>query len=273
MGDNATAGLLPALLKFWRGRRGMSQLDLAHTASVSPRHVSFLETGRSRPSREMLLRLATAMSLPLRAKNEMLAAAGYPPAFDQTPIEDDALDFGVRTALDLMLERHEPFPVFVMDGRFDIVRTNRSAQRFFELICADPAALGDTPNGYHIFLRPDLGRPSLCDWPDVAALLVGLLHRKVLQSPDNRALGELLDEILGFPNVAECGRTPDLGTPATSVFTFRFESANFTGTFLSTLTTFVAPTNVALEELSIESYYPLDEPTVRACHRTLDVPG
>lgn len=269
--SNDTTGLYPALLKYWRGRRGMSQLDLAHTASVSPRHVSFLETGRSQPSREMLLCLAAAMDVPMRGQNEMLVAGGYPPAFDHSTRTGGAIDPGATAALDLMLERHEPFPVFVMDARFDIVRMNRAARRFFELICADPTAIGDKPNGYHMFLHPDLGRDALPDWTDVAALLVGLLHRKVLQSPDNRTLSELLDEILALPDVAQCGRTPDLGTPATSVFTFRFQSAGFRGDFLSTLTTFIAPNNIALEELSIESYYPLDEATTRACHQSLDV--
>ncbi len=272
MSDKNVAGLYPALLKYWRGKRGLSQIDLSLLASVSSRHISFLETGRSKPSREMLLCLASTMDLPMRAKNEMLAAAGYSPAYRDLLLEDRALDAGVQTALELILERHEPFPVFVMNGRFDIVRTNRSAKGFLDLICTDPSLLGDTPNGYKIFLHPDLGRDSVRDWPEVAALLVGLLHRKVLRSPDNSALNDLLDEILALPDISRVWRAPDLDIPATGVFEFHFETIGFEGAFLTTLTTFIAPNNITLEELSIESYYPLDEQTNQACYQSLAVP-
>ncbi len=268
--DNKNAiGLYPALLKYWRNQRGMSQIDLAYTASISSRHISFLETGRSQPSRDMVLRLASTMDLTMRVKNEMLAAAGYPSAFRQSLLEDGTLDSGVQTALDLILDRHEPFPVFVMDGRFDIVRTNRSAKNFLNLICTDPSLLGESPNGYKVFLHPDLGRDSIRDWPEAAALLVGLLHRKVLRSPDNTALRDLLNEILEFPDINQCWRTLHFGTPATGVFTFHFETERFKGIFLTTLSTFIAPNNITLEELSIESYYPLDEATSQACHQFL----
>jgi len=270
MDNNNAIGLYPALLKYWRGQRGMSQIDLAYSAAVSSRHISFLETGRSQPSREMILCLASTMDLPMRVKNEMLVAAGYPPAFRQSLLEDGELDPGVQTALDLILDRHEPFPVFIMDGLFDIVRMNRSAVRFLELICADPSQLGDTPNGYKVFLHPDLGRDSVRDWPEVAALLLGLLHRKVLRSPDNSALRNLLDELLALPDISRSWSTLQLDTPATGVFTFHFESDGFEGAFLTTLTTFIAPNNITLEELSIENYYPLDEATAQTCYKTLD---
>ena len=247
----------------------MSQIDLAFAASVSSRHISFLETGRSQPSQEMLLRLASSLDLSMRARNEMLVAAGYPNAFRSSWFDDEDKDPSVLTALDLILDRHEPFPVFVMDGRFDIVRTNKSAKRFLDIICSEPSKLGDKPNGYEVFLHPDLGRNSLRDWPDVAALLLGLLRRKVLRSPENIVLSNLLEELLKLPDVNQCSQAPDLDTPATGVFTFHFESDGFVGAFLTTLTTFIAPNNIALEELSIESYYPIDESTKNACYKTL----
>ena len=247
----------------------MSQLDLAHAASVSPRHISFLETSRSRPSREMLLHLAAALNLPMRSKNEMLAAAGFPPTFLQSPLEEGALDSGVLRALDLILENHEPFPVFVMDRHFDIVRSNQSAKRFLNLICKDPSLLSETPNGYLVFLHPDLGRDSIVDWPEVAALLVGLLHRNVLNQPDNRFLRDLLDEALALPDINPSWQTLGLDAPSPAVFTFHFRCAGFKAEFLTTLTTFIAPNNITLEELSIESYYPLDESSSQACDEVL----
>lgn len=264
-------GFYPALLKYWRNQRGMSQIDLAYSASVSSRHISFLETGRSQPSCEMVLCLASTMDLSMRVKNEMLVAAGYPPAFRHSLLDDETSISGVQTALDLILDRQEPFPVFVMDGCFDIVRTNTSAKKFLSLICSNPSLLGETPNGYNVFLHPDLGRDSVRDWPEVAALLVGLLHRKVLQCPGNNALKELLETILNLPDINQNWRTLHLDTPATGVFTFHFETDEFEGAFLTTLTTFIAPNNITLEELAIESYYPLDEQTSRECYKKLAV--
>jgi hypothetical protein len=213
------------------------------------------------------------MDLPLRAKNEMLTAAGFSPGFRESRLEDDTMSAGASRALNLILDRHEPFPVLVMDGRFDIVRTNRAADRFLDLICADPSRLDGTVNGYHLFLHPDLGRHALRRWPEVAALLIGFLRQNTLRHPDRRALAELYDEVLALPDVAAVAGAPDLDVPATGVFTFHFECDGFEGAFLTTLTTFVAPNDVTLEELSIETYFPLDEATSEACRRDLGQPG
>ena len=269
MSKQKTSSFYPALLKYWRGRREMSQLDLAHSASVSSRHISFLETGRSQPSREMILSLASTLDLPLRVRNEMLVAAGFLPVYRESLLDDGSLDPGVQTALRLVLERHEPYPAIIMNGRFDIVRTNVAARRFLELICKKPDKLGAMPNGYHVFLHPDLGKEAVREWPEVAALLVGLLHRKVLKNPQSQVLQQLFEDVLALPDINRVWQTPDLDVPASGVFTFHFESKGFTGAFLTTLTTFIAPNNITLEELSIESYYPLDDYTASECQRVL----
>ena len=267
--NGSNTGLFPALLKYWRNQRGMSQIDLACTAMVSSRHISFLETGRSRPSREMVLGLADSMNLPMQAKNDLLRAADFSPAFETSTSSKEWDEPGIQAALQQLLTRNEPYPVFVMDGRFDIIQTNESAKKFLNLICATPTAPGSRPNGYKVFLHPELARSSVCNWPEVAALLVNLLNRKVLQRPDKTDLRALLDEILELPDVNPQWRTMHFDRPATGVFNFRFEADGFSGAFLTTLTTFIAPNNIALEELSIESYYPLDHNTEQACRTHL----
>src|SRR5688572_8657494 len=131
--------LFPALLKYWRHRRGLSQLDLALAAEVSARHVSFLETGRAQPSREMVLRLSTTLRISLREQNAMLHAAGFGPAFAE-PEPQLELESPVRHAIERMLSQHEPYPMIVMNRRYDVLQANGAANRLFTRLVADPAA-------------------------------------------------------------------------------------------------------------------------------------
>src|SRR5256885_14821509 len=139
------ARLFPALLRHWRTRRGLSQLDLALAADVSPRHVSFLETGRAQPSREMLLRLATTLTVPLRDQNAMLRAAGFAEEFAEPSVES-GLPRGVAMAIERMLAQHEPFPLTVLDRHYRLLRANAGAMRLFTRFVADPTAMPAQPN-------------------------------------------------------------------------------------------------------------------------------
>src|SRR6266851_5628429 len=211
--------LFPALLRHWRTLRGLSQLDLALAADVSSRHVSFLETGRAQPSREMVLRLATTLSVPLREQNDLLRAAGFPDAFAEPGLEGGQPP-GVAQAIDRMLAQQEPFPMTVLDRHYSVLRTNGGGTRLLARFIADPSALGARPNAFAVLFDPRLARPFVVDWERVAHAFVSRLNRDDLELA-----------------------------------------------FLTTLTVFNAPQNVTLEELCLESYFPLDEATARACER------
>lgn len=264
-------GLFPALLKYWRGLRGMSQLDLALTADVSARHVSFLETGRSAPSREMVLRLGSALQIPLRDQNEMLIAADFEPQFDE-PDAATGLSGPIGQALERMMAQHEPFPLAVMDRRYDVLRTNRGGQQLLARFVADPTALTPPVNACRLLFDPAGARPFVPDWERAAKLMLARLHREALAQPQDDALSSLVDELSSFPGVPDDWRQPDFSMPVDPVFTLRLRRDDLELAFLTTLTVFSAPQNVTLEELRIESYYPLDDATERACRAYAETP-
>ena len=264
MSKNSEAGLFCALLKYWRNLRGLSQLDLALHAEVSARHVSFLETGRSKPSEDMILRLADTLSVPLRDQNALLKAAGFPAAWDE-PSPEDGFSGPVGRALERMLAKQEPYPMLILDRRFDVLRANTAAERVFSRFVADPLALAQPFNAYRLVFDPAGARPFVVDWERVARSLLAHLQRTALTTPRDATLRELLDELLAFPDVPASWRGPDFSLPVGSTFSFRLERGELSVGFLTTLTLFSVPQNVTLEELRIESYFPLDEESERLC--------
>jgi transcriptional regulator with XRE-family HTH domain len=255
--------LFPALLKHWRGRRGLSQLDLALAAGVSARHVSFLETGRAQPSREMILRLAAVLDVPLRDRNSMLQAVGLPEAFSSA--REDAMTPAVERAVSRMLARHEPYPMVVVNRSYDLIRANDGAARLLGRFLAEPVALTQPANLCHALFDPRLARSFVVEWERVAHLMLSRLHRELLADPGEAALARLVETLLGYPGVPEAWRQPDLALPSEPAFTLRLCRDGLELGFLATVTVFSAPQNVALEELRIESYFPLDERTASAC--------
>src|SRR5216684_3786239 len=187
--------LFPALLRHWRTLRGLSQLDLALAADVSSRHVSFLETGRAQPSREMVLRLATTLSVPLREQNDLLRAAGFPDAFAEPGLEGGQPP-GVAQAIDRMLAQQEPFPMTVLDRHYSVLRTNGGGTRL-------------------------LARPFVVDWERVAHAFVSRLHRETLAKPADAGLAALLRSLFEYPDVPEAWRQPDFSTPSDPTLTLR----------------------------------------------------
>ena len=268
------AGLVPALLKQWRAQRGLSQLDLALAADVSARHVSFIETGRSLPSSEMVLRLASTLSVPLRQVNTMLVAAGHDPVYD-----DDAAEMPpmVRRAIDLLMAHHEPFPVVVVDRTYDVVDLNRSAIAVLGAVLGlpptgVPADAGDIAslglNLMRLTFDPLGAQPWLVNFDEVGSQLLWRLQRESLGQPDDGELRARLDEILEMPTVAPDWRDVDLSTPAEPALVLHLRRDDLELRFLTTVTSFQAPQNVAVEQLQIEHWFPTDEPTAQAC-RTL----
>ena len=256
--------LFPALIKHWRGRRGLSQLDLALSANVSARHVSFLETGRAQPSREMILRLAAALGIPLRDQNALLQAAGFEDAFDDPGLHASSAG-PIQLAIERMLEQQEPFPMTVLDRRYDVVRTNRGADRLFARLVADPSAVRAPLNIFHALFDPRLARPFILDWERVARSLLSRLHRESLEKPSDGDLAALVRSLFEYPGVPQDWQTPDLSLPSEPCLTFRIKRDALELAFLTTVTVFNAPQNVTLEELKLESYFPLDDATRKAC--------
>ena len=258
------SGLFPALLKYWRRQRGMSQLDLALGADVSSRHVSFLETGRAQPGEDMVLRLAATLDVPLRNQNEMLRAADFPERF-AAPALDSELDPAIKRAIDLMMAQHDPFPIMIMNQSYDIVRTNNVALQLLSAFVIDPTAITYPMNPYRFLFDPRLARSAVVDWEPTARSLLSRLHREALHRPEQPALRELVDEILSYPDVPAEWRQPDFSVPDGAAYNVRFRNEQMEIAFLTTITTFSAPSNITLEELRIESYFPLDEQTEEIC--------
>lgn len=263
---SAAPRVFPALLRHWRTQRGHSQLDLALAADVSARHVSFLETARASPSREMVLRLAAALNLRLRDQNALLTAAGFSAEFAEPPFPG-GLPSEIEQAIARMLAQHEPFPMLVLDSGYDVLRANSGAQRLMSLIIAEPAAQANPPNVLRSLFDPRLARRSVVDWERTARALVSRLHREALARPGDAALGTLLESLLHYPDVPESFRQADFS--ATSQPTFALGLRMPGGgelRFLTTITVFNAPQSVTLDEIRIEGYFPLDDATARACH-------
>jgi len=258
------SNLFPALIKHWRNQRGLSQLDLALAADVSARHVSFLETGRAHPSAEMILRLAAAMSVPLRDQNAMLVAAGYAEAFEEPGIDGD-LSGPIRIALERMLAQHEPFPMVVVNRRYDVLTTNRAAAALLPRLVAEPAAITTPLNVFHMLFDPRLARRFVLDWERLARTLLSRLHREALERGNDSELKALLRSLFEYADIPVDWQRPDLSTPSEPCLTLRVRRGDLELAFLTTLTVFSAPQNVTLEELRIESYFPLDDRTRHAC--------
>ena len=268
----AESMVFPALLKYWRGVRGMSQLDLALAADVSTRHLSFLETGRSKPSQEMVLRLSATLGIPMREQNALLAASGFDKVFGSAE-PGSSLDPVLDQALSRMMTQQEPYPLTVMDRHYNLISGNQASTRLFAKILGDRAAgiaaLGP-PNILRLTFSPLGFRPDIVNWESLARQLLIRLQREVLQNPADRRLAELLDELVGSPGLPDDWQTPDFGLASVPTLNLRFRCAGEEIAFLTTLTIFNAPQNVMLEELHIESYFPLDEVSERVCRELAD---
>jgi transcriptional regulator with XRE-family HTH domain len=249
-----------ALLRQWRTARRLSQLELALEADVSSRHLSYVETGRSQPSRDMVLRLADALEIPLRERNALLVAAGYAPLYFETGLLAPEMA-QVRSAIDLILRQQEPYPAFVLDRHWDIRMANQAAPRCTRfLLGAEPTE----SNMMRLVLHPNGLRPLMANWEETAGDLVRHLHNQIAASPsDERAKG-LLAEVLAYPGIPARWRTREIGAPTTPLLTTIFRKGDVELRFFSTFTTFGTPHDVTLEELRIECSFPADETTATA---------
>jgi transcriptional regulator with XRE-family HTH domain len=246
-----------SLLRDWRGRRRMSQQDLALEAGVSARHLSFVETGRSKPSAEMVIQLAEHLDVPLRDRNTLLLAAGYAPAYAQHDL--DAPEMGpVREAIDRVLRGHEPYPAVVVDRHWGLVSANRAVPLLIEGAAAH--LLEPPVNVLRLSLHPEGMAPRIVNLGEWRAHLLDRLGRQAVVSGDP-ALFALHEELAGYPG-AEGGHVPDLEAGAIAV-PLRLRVADDELRFISTATTFGTATDVTVSELAIESFFPADDATAR----------
>jgi transcriptional regulator with XRE-family HTH domain len=258
-------GNVGPLLAQWRKTRSMSQLDLALEANVSPRHVCFIETGRAKPSRAMVLQLADALTVPLRERNALLLAAGYAPVFRESQLDAPQLA-SVRAALDAILKQQEPFPAVVMNRTWDIVGTNGAADRFFALMLDGRKPEGP-PNVLRLMFDPFGLRPSVTNWEDVARSLILRLHREAVEGVIEPNGQELLAQLLQFPGVPKHWNAVDVGEASLPIIPvcFRRDRQNFR--FFSTVTVLGTPQDITLQEIRIECFFPADDETRGAAMR------
>ncbi|MFB4291299.1 helix-turn-helix domain-containing protein [Nonomuraea sp. ATR24] len=248
------------LLRSWRQRRRVSQLDLAIEADVSSRHVSFLETGRAKPSREMVMRLAEELEVPLRHRNRLLVAAGFAPVFPEREVRAPEME-SVRLALDKILAGHEPYPALVVDANWDLVAANAAAAMF---MAGAPAELLTEPvNVMRLSLHPDAMGGRLVNLPVVRAHLLHQLRRQAEMSGSGR-LAELHDELAAYtyPGVdLNVVRAPG---PADILIPLRIRDGDRVLSMFTTIATFGTPVDVTVSELAIETFWPNDEETAAA---------
>jgi transcriptional regulator with XRE-family HTH domain len=253
----AAVSAVGGLIRQWRERRRLSQLTLALDAEISARHLSFLETGRANPSREMVLLLARVLEVPPRGRNELLLAAGYAPVYHERGL--DAPEMAqVRRALQFTLRQQEPYPALVVDGRWNILMSNEGATRLMGLFLApaETAALGP-PNALRLFYHPRGMRPFIVNWQATAGALIQWLHRDMLRGRPETAW--LLDELLSYPDVPKAWRTLDLDAPAAPFLAVELAKDDLHLTFFSTLTSLGVPYDITLDELRVECFFPADE--------------
>jgi len=261
-----TAGRAPggvgAMLRDWREDRRRSQMDLALDVGVSTRHLSFVETGKSKPSPELVLALAEHLDVPLRERNTMLLAAGYAPRYQQTPLDDDAL-LSVSAALAGLIRAHDPYPAVVVDRGWDVVMANNGAQAFLAGVAED--LLGPPLNVYRVTLHPDgmAGRiENLDEW---AYHLLATLDRQVAatRNPDLR---QLLEEVSDYPTVVGLeGSWRTRSAVPTVVVPLRLRTGEgaegMVQSWFSTNTSIGTPVDITLDELHVELFHPADEAT------------
>jgi transcriptional regulator with XRE-family HTH domain len=259
-GDGSAFG---RLLKDWRARRGFSQLDLAVAARTTQRHLSFIESGRATPSREMILRLAATMGLSLRWQNALMLAAGYAPVWGERDLSAPDLAI-VNSALDYMLSQHEPYPAFVIDRCWNLLRANRGALNLTVFLTgAAPAATPPEPINLAVALLAPSGlRPFIVNWQEVA------LHFIRGVQADAHADGiaetaDLLNRLLAMPDVPSAAEliTPD--EAQAPVLPIHFQRDHTSLRLFTTIATLGTPRDVTLEDIRIEFFFPMDEPTAR----------
>ncbi|MFL5284064.1 MAG: helix-turn-helix domain-containing protein [Rhodopila sp.] len=250
-------------LVWWRKHRGLSQLQLALTAGCSQRHVSFLELGRTKPSREMVMRLCTALDVPLRNANELLLLAGYAPVWTETAFS--ALDrTPIRDALDHILAQQEPFPAVVVDRRWNVLQANPGAVALVEFLVG-PLGPGAVLNLAHSLVAPDIMKPHLSNWADVVRYFLRSVEADAAADGTAGTAG-LLERLLHYDGVRSAMLAAAPPTPEGPVLPMHFQKDGIKLQLFTTIATLGTPQDITLQELRIESFFPMDGETREVFH-------
>ncbi|MFG2823909.1 helix-turn-helix domain-containing protein [Kitasatospora sp. NPDC048365] len=244
-----------ALLRSWRERRQLSQLELALRADSSARHISFVENGRARPSQALLLRLADQLDVPVRERNSLLLAAGYAPLYPERPLDDPELR-GLREAMERLLAAHEPYPALVVDGTYQVVAANRALGVL--LAGVSEHLLAPPVNAMRLTLHPEGMAPRIRNLAQWRGHLLRQMERQ-LALVRSEPLRALYEEVSAYP-VTDPG-ADDPTRPAPFALPLRVEHGGRVLSFLSTIATFNTPMDVTVSELAMETFLPADAPT------------
>jgi transcriptional regulator with XRE-family HTH domain len=260
--SSASTSAFGILLRDWRQRRRLSQLALALEADVSQRHLSFVESGRAQPSRDLVLHLAEQLEVPLRDRNKLLLAAGYAPVFNERPLDHPALGT-VREAVERVLQGHEPYPAIAVDRYWTLLAANRIVAPMLGGV--SPALLQPPVNVLRLSLHPEGLAPRIVNLPQWRSHLLERLRRQVEVSADP-VLEQLLAELRDYPSPPERGRSVPTArssdTADNGVFIpFQFATTDGVLSFISTTTVFGTPVDVTVSELALECFFPADEAT------------
>jgi transcriptional regulator with XRE-family HTH domain len=256
-----------ALLKQWRNQRGFSQLDLAITSQVSQRHISFLESGRAKPSREMVLQLATVLEIPLRQQNLILTAAGFAPIHTETDLSAPEMA-SIRKALDFMLRQQEPYPAIIVDRYWNLLLTNDAATRLLNtFIDTDKLQtlfyVDGKINLMRVMFHEQGLRPFVVNWEECVNHLLQRLHREAIAERESEQSTALLNELMSYPGVPEIWQTNHRTTQHALLLSIHLKRDTVEFQFFSTIATLGTPYDITLQELRIECFFPANETTER----------
>jgi len=255
------ADLFGPMLRAWRRRRGASQLALALQSGVSQRHVSFLESGRARPSREMVVQLSSALDVPLRQRNTMLLAAGFAPVYRESGLGAPELA-PVRQAIDRMLKQQEPYPAVVVDRLWNLLQANDTANAFTLFLFEGPPPAppaGKPANLLRWLLDPNALRPKLSNWEEVARHLVSTTYAEILADGGEPKALAFIEEVMAYPDVPASFRKLRFEERPAPVLTLDYIVGGRSLSVFTTISTLGTPQDVTLQEVRIECFFPADE--------------
>ncbi|MGG7605049.1 helix-turn-helix domain-containing protein [Massilia sp. BKSP1R2A-1] len=251
-----------AALRYWRGKRGISQLRLALDAGISQRHLSFLENGRAQPGRELILKLGLVLDIPLRQRNAMLLAAGFAPAYRERSLSDPELG-AVMQALDFMLEQQAPYPALVVDRLWNLVMANEPAANMMRLFLGmpphAPIPRDGSVNVLKLILDPNGLRRYLVNWEDVCTDLLLWVQREAMGDGPGSEATAMLDELMALPGIAGAASQPNLERRALPFLPVTLKKDDIVLNLFTTITTLGTPHDVTVHELRLESFFPADE--------------
>lgn len=253
------------LLREWRNLRKLSQLELALQAGISQRHLSFLESGRSRPSREMVMGLSETLDVPLRERNALLSAAGFAPLYRERSLQVSEMA-PVRRALELTLKHHEPYPAVVVDRDWNLVLQNNASLRFFSLL-GDPTVIwprtcpDGKPNVMRLTFHPEGLRPYIANWEQLGPAMLNRLRREAAMLSGPHGLSALLDELLAYPGIPDQWRVPDWERPLSPILPMTLRKDGLSCSLFTMIAMFGTPQDITVDELRLETFFPADPET------------